>query len=223
MSLLEQPMSSNRYALICDDHPVVGRGLSELLKEHPLIDTTACTETAQACLDHIAENGNPAIVVVDFWIQGNTVKALIEALKLMQLPVLVISADDDPMVQMRCQQWGADGFVSKQATPGILREAVSSLIQGLGWFMPLSEGVAGTAISAAAPRLSISARELGLTTRQGQVLAMILEGQPNKRIAQQMGLTEATVKEHVTGIFQRLGAKSRVELISKFQNRRLQP
>jgi DNA-binding NarL/FixJ family response regulator len=220
MSNFNEFMSSNRYALICDDHPVVGRGLSELLKEHPLISSAACTVSAQECLDHIAAHGQPAVVVVDFWLQGNTVKPLVEALKAMQLPVLVISADDDPMVQMRCQQWGADGFVSKQASPGVVREAVSSLIEGLGWFMPLPDS---TSSQAGGLRLPISASELGLTPRQGQVLGMLLEGQPNKRIAQQLLLTEATVKEHVTGILQRLNAKSRVELIAKFQNRRLQP
>ena len=86
--------------------------------------------------------------------------------------------------------------------------------------MPLAQEPAHC--DAPANRLTLSARELGLTPRQGQVLAMLLEGQPNKRIAQMFCLTEATVKEHVTGIFNRLGAKSRLEVMAKFKHRRLE-
>lgn len=209
------------YALICDDHPVVGRGLSELLKEHPLIQATVVTSSVQQCLEYLAGHPHPAIVIADFWMQGDTTCTLVTELKKMQLPVLMISADDDPMVQIRCQEWGADGFISKQASPGVLREAVSSLIQGLGWFMPLAQKNHDALDVNCANRIPVSARELGLTRRQGEVFAAILQGKPNKRIAQQLCVTEATVKEHITGIFQRLGAKTRVELITKFQNRRL--
>ncbi|NJM44211.1 MAG: response regulator transcription factor [Brachymonas sp.] len=211
---------SPRYVLICDDHPVVARGLSELLKEHPQINAAVCTSTAQECLAYIETHGRPAIVVLDFWLQGHTCEPLARALTEQKIPVLMISADDDPLVQARCQQWGANGFISKQASPGVVREAVTCLVEGLGWFMPIA--VAQSYQQNVNNRLPISVRELGLTTRQGQVLSMMLEGQPNKRIAQHLSLTEATIKEHVTGILQRLGVRSRVEAIAKLQHRRLE-
>jgi DNA-binding NarL/FixJ family response regulator len=225
----EQFPAEHRFALICDDHPVVGRGLSEMLKAHPMVGATICTSSQQECLQRLRELPLPALVVADFWLHGQTVETLATTVKIMQIPLLVISADDDPMVQKRCQQWGAQGFVSKLSPPGVLREAVSSLLQGLGWFMPLAEHEGGAQDASSgcmqgastSNRLTLSARELGLTPRQGQVLGMILLGQPNKRIAIQLSLTEATVKEHVTGIFQRLQVKSRIELIAKFQHRNL--
>lgn len=207
-----------RYALICDDHPMVARGLKELLWGHPLLDHCVTTQSPQECLACLKEEGLPSIALIDFWLKEEISQSLLQALRSQSasLPILVVSADDDPMVQLKSKQWGANGFISKQASPGVVREAVSCLIQGLGWFMPTPSQEASTV-----NRLPVSAKDLGLTTRQGQVLAMVLDGLPNKDIAHKLFLSEATVKEHITGIFQRLGAKSRVELIAKFKHRRI--
>jgi DNA-binding NarL/FixJ family response regulator len=210
------------YALICDDHPLVGRGLRELLKDHPLLGSSVCTASEKECLQYIASHGVPAIAVVDFWLTNEASESLVQQLskEWPQLPILMMSSDDDPIVQIKCQQWGAKGFISKQASPGVIREAISSLIQGLGWFMPLDDQAASPSIRK--NQWPISARELGLTVRQGQILAMILEGLPNKRIAQNLNVTEATVKEHVTGVLQKLGVASRVEAIAQLKDRSFQ-
>jgi DNA-binding NarL/FixJ family response regulator len=215
-------VKDKNYALICDDHPLVGRGLRELLKDHPLLENTVCTVSESECLKYIAAHGVPAIVIADFWLADDVSEHLIQQLSLRwpNLPVLMMSADNDPIVQIKCQQWGTKGFISKQASPGVIREAVSALIEGLGWFMPLSDQAVTSTIRK--NQWPISARELGLTVRQGQILGMILEGLPNKRIAQYLNVTEATVKEHVTGVLQKLNVKTRVEVIAKLKDRSFQ-
>ena len=212
-------MTEPSYALICDDHPLVGRGLRELLKDHPLLTSSACTASEQECLEFMAEHGQPSIVVADFWLANQVSESLVTEIgkSWPQVPVLMMSADDDPVVQLKCQQWGAKGFISKQASPGVIREAVSSVIQGLGWYMPLDAQANTSPIRR--NQWPVTARELGLTVRQGQILAMILDGLPNKRIAQNLSVTEATVKEHVTGVLQKLGVKSRVEAIAQLKDR----
>ena len=209
------------YALICDDHPVVGRGLMELLKNHPDIASCAYTANKQECLDYLEANARPALVIVDFWLMGEPASALVRALKQKSLVVLVISADDDPMIQRKSQEWGADGFISKQASPSVVIEAVSCLIKGLGWFMPVPTADLHSRADQR-HRIPVSARELGLTPRQGDILALILEGYPNRKIADQLFVSESTVKEHITGLFQRLSVRSRVELIAQFKNRRIE-
>ncbi len=218
----ELPMPPPTYAMICDDHPLVGRGLRELLKDHPLLTNSVCTTSERECLIHIANHGMPSVAVIDFWLSNEVSEVLVTRLNAdyPSLPILMMSADDDPMVQSKCQQWGAEGFINKQASPGVIREAVSAVIQGLGWFMPLSDQ---PMISPIRKNLwPITARELGLTVRQGQILAMILEGLPNKRIAQSLNVTEATVKEHVTSVLQKLGVKSRIEAIAQLKDRSFQ-
>ena len=64
--------------------------------------------------------------------------------------------------------------------------------------------------------------ELGLSARQGQILALVLQGLPNKRIASQLDIAESTVKEHVTGILERLRVRTRVEAITLLRGRRLE-
>lgn len=215
----ELPMPPPTYAMICDDHPLVGRGMRELLKDHPLLTNSVCTTSEKECLAHIASQGMPSIAVVDFWLSNDASEVLVKRLhtEYPKLPILMMSADDDPMVQIKSQQWGAKGFINKQASPGVIREAVSSVIQGLGWFMPLADQPIISPIRK--NQWPITARELGLTVRQGQILAMMLEGLPNKRIAQNLNVTEATVKEHVTGVLQKLGVKSRIEAIAQLKDR----
>jgi DNA-binding NarL/FixJ family response regulator len=210
------------YALICDDHPLVGRGLEELLKSHPMIRGTLTSLSSQVCLEQLRLHEPPAIAIVDFWLSENACESLVLELtrRMPALPILIMSADDDPIVQIKCMEWGAHGFINKQANPGVIREAVLALLQGLTWFTPPDTQLRSPSIRH--NQWPVSARELGLTARQGQILGMILQGQPNKRIAQELSLTEATVKEHVTGILSRLGVKSRVEAISKLQNRRFE-
>jgi DNA-binding NarL/FixJ family response regulator len=210
------------YALICDDHPLVGRGMRELLKDHPLLSGSVCTTTEEECLAYIASHGSPGVVVVDFWLANDASENLVRSLnnQWQEVPILMMSADDDPVVQTKCQQWGAQGFISKQASPGVIREAVSAVIEGLGWFMPLNQSTSNSGIRQ--NQWPITARELGLTVRQGQILGMILEGWPNKTIAQNLNVTEATIKEHVTGVLHKLGVKTRVEAIAQLKNRSFQ-
>ena len=61
----------------------------------------------------------------------------------------------------------------------------------------------------------MTAKELGVTARQVEVLNLVLQGKPNRAIAQALNLSEHTVKEHVTALLQRLGASNRVELITR--------
>jgi DNA-binding NarL/FixJ family response regulator len=209
------------YVLICDDHPIVGSGLVELLKNIPGIESCIYKASAVECLAHIRVNPKPILVIVDFWIAGRVSQELVSELKALCLRVLVISADDDPLVATRSKDWGADGFISKQESPSKIREAVTSLIQGNSWFGLESHHPFNTRLEQR-NLLPLTAKELGLTSRQGQILAIILEGQPNKRIAQKLHLSEATVKEHVTGIFQRTGTKTRMELVTLFKHRKIE-
>ncbi len=111
-----------------------------------------------------------------------------------------------------------DGFLLKHAEPAAFALAVAAVLRGDGWFDDAP-------VAAPAPRaerhLPVSAAELGLTPRQGEVLALMLKGLPNKRVALSLALTEQTVKEHVSAILERLGARNRVELIMRLQGKHI--
>jgi DNA-binding NarL/FixJ family response regulator len=129
-----------------------------------------------------------------------------------------MSGDEDPSVLHRVRSGGAQGFVHKQATPEVFAHAFAALLKGQSWFE------AEAAHAATPPRSrewAVTPAELGLTPRQGDILALVLRGLPNKRIALMFGLSESTVKEHLTGIFERLGVRTRVEILTHLRGQRL--
>lgn len=211
---------SSPYALILDDHPLVAHGMAEFLRARmPQMDVVVASG-ADDLLRWVGTRGTPAIVLVDFWLAEGSALGLIAQVRAHcpGTPIAVISGDDDPAVMAQARQAGAQGFIHKQAAPDTFGLAVEALLGGLVWFEPGQ-------IGSQPPRsrdLPVTPAELGLSVRQGQILALVLQGLPNKRIASQLDIAESTVKEHVTGILERLRVRTRVEAITLLRGRRLE-
>ena len=175
---------------------------------------------ADDLLRWVGTRGTPAIVLVDFWLAEGTAQGLIAQVRAHcpGPPIVVISGDDDPAVMAQARQAGAQGFIHKQAAPDTFGLAVEALLGGLVWFEP---GQIGSQPQRSRD-LPVTPAELGLSARQGQILALVLQGLPNKRIASQLDIAESTVKEHVTGILERLRVRTRVEAITLLRGRRLE-
>ena len=212
--------SSPRYAIVIDDHPVVARGMEEFLKINPNLDAVYSTSRTDECLTLIAQHGPATLVIVDFWLPEQATPAFVKQLcaSWPQTAVLVVSGDDDPAIQAKARACGAHGFLLKHEAPEVFNTVVNSILGGAYWFYPntVAHGQARST-----HELTITATELGLSARQGQVLALLLHGMPNKSIAAQLSVTENTVKEHVTGILYKLGVRNRVEAITKLRGRKL--
>ncbi len=207
------------YALILDDHPLVARGVAEFLRSRlPHLEVAVATN-ADELAPLIEARGAPAIALVDFWLAEGAALGLIVRIRTLcpATAVAVMSGDDDPAVMDQVRAAGAHGFIHKQEPPEIFAQAIESLLGGLAWFAPGSH----TQRPVRSRELPVTPTELGLSARQGEILALVLQGLPNKRIAQQYALSESTVKEHMTAILQRLGARTRVEAITELRGRQL--
>jgi DNA-binding NarL/FixJ family response regulator len=121
-----------------------------------------------------------------------------------ELPVVVISSNDDPRVIRRAQQFGAAGFIPKSSQVETIGEAVATVLEGGTWFPPLT-----AARSEADAQLA--ARLAQLTPQQFRVLMLVAEGLLNKQIAAALGLAENTVKIHVGAVLSKLGCRSRTQ------------
>ena len=209
------------HAIVLDDHPLVGRGLVQFL--HALWPALAVHEARRwtEVQELVAAHGCPSVLLADVWLaEGNSLDRLPTwRVRCPQTPWLAISGDDDPTIAQRVRAAGAQGFVHKQATPDTFGLALQALLDGLSWFG--TPNSAQPPASAAPREWPVSASALGLTTRQGEILQLLLRGLPNKRIASQLDIAESTVKEHVTGILERLGVRTRVEAITLLRGRRL--
>jgi DNA-binding NarL/FixJ family response regulator len=125
------------------------------------------------------------------------------------VPVIVVSANDDPATIRRCMGFGASGFIPKTLGVETMRAAISRVLGGGVWTPPDVDLGAGSDAEAA----ELMARMATLTPQQVRVLMMLSEGLLNKQIAYQLGVSEATVKAHVSAILQKLGVESRTQAV----------
>lgn len=207
-------------ALVVDDHPLVARGIADYLRSHCGFDRAGAVGGMPELWEYLHHFGPPTMALVDFWLLDGTVLPFLPRLR-EECPdtrLVVISGDDDPVVRNKVRQLAVDGFLLKQVEPAVFSQAVSAMLRGDLWF----DDVSGSARAGSAARsLPLTPAELGLTPRQGEVLTLMLKGLPNKRVAQALSLSEQTVKEHVSGILERLGVRNRIELMTKLQGKRV--
>lgn len=213
-------MRHERSAVVVDDHPLVARGMADYLRTHCGLARADALCRAADLWSHIGQHGAPALALIDFWLPEGTALPMLARLRDAHpaTRLLVISGDDDPMVRDKVRRLAVDGFVLKHADPAVFALAVAAVLRGDAWFDDASVAVQWPDDARSLP---LSPAELGLTPRQGEVLALMLKGLPNKRVAQALALTEQTVKEHVSGILERLGVRNRVELIRRLKGRRI--
>ena len=124
------------------------------------------------------------------------------------VPVVMISATEDPAVMRRAVAFGAMGFIPKSSTPEQIAEALTAIMAGREW-LPAQ---ARAADSPAEDR-DLAARLAALTPQQLRVLLMMAQGKLNKQIAYDLDISIATVKAHVTAILRKMGCHSRTQAV----------
>ena len=124
-------------------------------------------------------------------------------------PVVVVSASDDPTTVRRALDLGASGFISKSADTQTIRNSVKSVLDG--------EIAAPDDIDLGSEHdpdvADLIARIRTLTPQQARVLGMLAEGLLNKQIAYELGVSEATIKAHVSAVLQKLNVDSRTQAV----------
>ena len=125
------------------------------------------------------------------------------------VPIVVVSANDDPAVIRRCLELGTSGFIPKTLGTEEMRIEIKRVLDG-GVCAPVDVDLGA---SADAETSGLMARLTSLTPQQVRVLMMLSEGLLNKQIAYELGVSEATVKAHVSAILQKLGVDSRTQAV----------
>ena len=125
------------------------------------------------------------------------------------VPIVVVSANDDPAVIRRCMEFGASGFFPKTLGADELRGAIARVLEGEVWTPPDVD----LTLKSDAESAAMIARLASLTPQQVRVLMLLSGGLLNKQIAYEIGVSEATVKAHVSAILQKLGVDSRTQAV----------
>lgn len=122
---------------------------------------------------------------------------------------MIVSGTDDAETIQRALDFGASGFLPKRLGADALREAVMQVLDGEIWTPPDIDLSAAVDPEGAQLRERLST----LTPQQMRVLMMLSEGLLNKQIAYELGVSEATIKAHVSAILQKLGVESRTQAV----------
>jgi DNA-binding NarL/FixJ family response regulator len=202
---------SNYRLVIADDHPLFRGALREavsgLFERMEIAEAGTFNEVAE-----LLERGSDVdLVLLDLTMPGVRGFSGLMYLRAQYpgVPVIVVSANDDPAAIRRCMQFGASGFIPKTLGVEAMRAAISRILGGGVWTPPDVDLSAGSDAETAA----LMARMATLTPQQVRVLMMLSEGLLNKQIAYQLGVSEATVKAHVSAILQKLGVESRTQAV----------
>jgi DNA-binding NarL/FixJ family response regulator len=205
-------MTDPPYRLvIADDHPLFRGALREAvagLVEGAEIAEAGSFEEVPKLLD---KGGDVDLVLLDLTMPGVRGFSGLMYLRAQypSVPVVVVSANDDPSVIRRCMDFGASGFIPKTLGIEQMREAVKRVLGGGVWTPPDVDLAGGADAETAA----LMARLSTLTPQQVRVLMMLSEGLLNKQIAYELTVSEATVKAHVSAILQKLGVDSRTQAV----------
>jgi DNA-binding NarL/FixJ family response regulator len=201
---------------VVDDHPLIREALRQVLQVLDsgvqLLDARNRDEAIQTVTEHPDVN----LVLLDLALPGSDGFEVLEELREHHphIPVVVLSATDAPDIVLRTIDAGAMGFIPKTSPTQVLVQALRLVLAG-GVYLPaevLRKDPAATPDAMATVPLR-NPREIGLTERQSQVLALMVQGKPNKLICRELNLAEGTVKIHITAILKALAVTNRTQAV----------
>lgn len=189
--------------IIADDHPLfrsaLAHAVGKVWSEAAIVEASSAAEARAALAEGAAE-----ALLLDLHMVDSTGLSVLMDLRqdYPALPIVIVSASEEPRVAAAAAQLGAAGFIPKSASLDAMREGLSAVQGGDGWFPEVNAGADDDL-----------ARIASLTPAQRRILAAIRQGLLNKQIAYELAISEATVKAHITAILRKLGVSSRTQAV----------
>lgn len=198
--------------LIADDHPLfrlaLAQAVREVVAEAEVVEAGSLAE-ARA---QLAAQPDIDLVLLDLHMPDSHGLMGLAALRAEHpgVAVAMISAHDDPATIRRALAYGASAFIPKRSDVARLREALRAVLSCEDYLPPeLRDAVLAT--PATSQDAATAAQLASLTAQQFKVLVRVAEGQLNKQIADALGISERTVKAHLSALFDKLGVRNRTQ------------
>jgi DNA-binding NarL/FixJ family response regulator len=200
--------------LVIDDHPLVQEGVAAALESLGLDVRIVPARGSDQGMSAAASNPDLDAVLLDVAVPGVNGFAMIGEMRkrFAELPIIVLSALDDPANVKRAMDSGAVGFIPKSSPTDVLIKTLQQVLKGNAAVEPSLPGSPRHTNGHGNPSEGAPDATL-LTLRQLQVLSRVCQGKTNKQIASELGLSEKTVKAHVTAIFKILGVVNRTQAV----------
>ena len=191
--------------LLADDHPMI-RAAIEVLLRGTGFELVGMAGTGEATIAEV-ERLQPDILLLDLQMPDGNGLDVLRRLKAAKSPlrVIMLTAGIDDSALLEAKALKVHGIVLKNSDPAFLLECLESVRDGRSWFDP--------ELAKRARRLaSGSTRRISLAPRERQLIGFVRKGLRNREIAEQLGVTEGTVKVYLHAIFEKLGVGNRTEL-----------
>ncbi|MBO0366102.1 response regulator transcription factor ErdR [Pseudomonas shirazensis] len=196
--------------LIADDHPLFRSALRQAVTlglgpDVRLVEVASIAELET----HLSDKSDWDLVLLDLNMPGAYGFSGLVLLRgqYPQIPVVMVSAQEEAAVVVKSREFGASGFIPKSSTLEQIQDAVQKVLDGEVWWPPQ----AFEKVDVSAEAKAASEGLASLTPQQFRVLTMVCEGLLNKQIAYELSVSEATIKAHVTAIFRKLGVRTRTQ------------
>ena len=198
--------------LIADDHPLfraaLVQTLSDCLDDVEIIEAKDLPEV----FERLGGAGDTDLVLLDLHMPGNQGLSGLAQIRCQHpaVAVVVVSANEDPVVIRRALDHGAAGFIPKSSDLSELSDALAAVFDCQEWVPKrLQRAVSEVVVTDESD--DMASRVASLTPQQLRVLEMVAEGQLNKQIADQLGIQIRTVKAHMSEIFHKLKVRNRTQ------------
>lgn len=208
--------------IVADDHPLFRAALIHAISQTFTATKTLEADSFDSTCAVLASHPEAELLLLDLHMPGNC--GFLGLIQLKKdhptLPIVVISASEDPDVVRRVLSFGASAYVPKSAQPAEIGQALQAVLDGDTWLPGNLRHL--LAEPANAGDSDLAAKVAQLTPQQYKVLYYLTEGWLNKQIAYDLNISEATVKAHMTAIFRKLGVATRTQVVIAAQRLQLE-
>ena len=202
-----------RAVLIADDHPLFRDALKLAVAQAVPGAQIIEADSVDSLFAALESHPDPELLLLDLNMPGaQGFNALVQArAHFPAVPIVVISAREDRHIMHRALGHGAAAFVPKSASIDLIVGALRAVLSGDTWLPPSAAQDNPAALDAS--EAEATSRLAALTPQQFRVLSMLSAGLLNKQIAAELGVSEATVKAHVSAVMQKLGVSNRTQAV----------
>lgn len=202
--------------IVADDHPLFREALIHAVHNCVTGADILEADSLATLYDVVEANPDADLLFLDLNMPGVSGFSALAYMRSNHesLPTVIVSAVDDPSVIRRAIQHGASGFIPKSSPIRTIESAIDSILQGEVW-LPENIDLDGDELDGEEAR--VAAAMSALTPHQFRVLMMLGEGLLNKQIAYQLGVSEATIKAHVTAILRKMQVTNRTQAVLAVQ------
>ncbi len=197
---------------IADDHPLFRRALLEVIHQHFSQASISESSDLDSTIEAMSQNADIDLLLLDLHMPGSQDLFGLIAVreKFPSVPVVVVSASEERSTISRAMGHGASGYIPKSLSAETLHTAIKAVANGERWLPP---NISAQLSPITTEEKSLAAKISALTPQQYRVLCYLREGWLNKQIGFELGVTEATVKAHITAIFRKLGVTNRTQAV----------